>query len=104
MRDKFLNGINSGIKYYTIKDIEIDYFLPLVKEKFPQLTKLEIERIVLHGFRRMHSAIKYGCSITVNVRKYINCVMHIGVISLEPKRQIKYFANGMSKKLRKLEG
>lgn len=104
LRDKFLSGINSGIKYYTTKDIEIGYFLPLVKEKFPQLTQLEIERIVLHGFRRMHSAIKYGCSITINVRKYINCVMHIGMITLDPKRQIKFFAQRMGKKLRKLEG
>jgi hypothetical protein len=104
LKQKFLNGINSGVKYYSIKDVTINDFLPQVCEKFSDLTKTEVKKILVHGFRRMHSAIKYGCAISIQTKKNINCVAHIGAIYLKPDKQIKEYSVRRDKKLRKIEG
>ena len=104
LKQKFLTGINSGTKYYTIKDVTLEHFLPQVWEKFPELTKTEVKKLLLHGFRRMHSAIKYGCAISIQTKKNINCVAYIGAIYLKPDKQIKEYSIRRDKKLRKIEG
>jgi len=104
LKQKFLTGINSGIKYYSIKDVNIKDFLPQIYEKFSELSKTEVKKLVLHGFRRMHSAIKYGCAISIQTKKNINCVAHIGAIYLKPDKQIKEYSIRRDKKLRKIEG
>lgn len=104
LKKKFLDGINSGQKFYTIKDVTIDYFLPKICEKFSDLSKTEVKKIVLHGFRRMHSAIKYGCAISIQTTKNIDCVAHIGAIYLNPEKQIKEYSIRRDRKLRKIEG
>jgi hypothetical protein len=75
-----------------------------VRLKFSELGYMEVKRLVLHGFRRMHSAIKYGCPISIQVRKYINCVAHIGTIYLDPEKQISEYSRRRDRKLRKIEG
>lgn len=104
LKEKFLNGINSGVKFYSIRDITIQDFLPQVYEKFSELSNIEVKNLVLHGFRRMHSAIKYGCAISIQVKKYINCIAYIGAIYLNPEKQIKEYSTRRDKKLRKIEG
>lgn len=104
LKKKFLTGINSGVKYYTIKDVTIKDFLPQICNQFPELTKTEVKKILVHGFRRMHSAIKYGCAISIQTSKKINCVAHIGAIYLKPEKQIKEYSIRRDKKLRKIEG
>jgi len=104
LKQKFLTGINSGVKYYSIKDVTINDFLPKIHEKFSELSKIEVKKLVLHGFRRMHSAIKYGCAISIQTKKKINCVAHIGAIYLKPDKQIKEYSIRRDKKLRKIEG
>ncbi|MGV8961773.1 MAG: hypothetical protein ACOH2V_00060 [Candidatus Saccharimonadaceae bacterium] len=104
LKKKFLGGINSGTKYYSIKDVTIKDFLPEIYEKFSELTKTEVKKLVLHGFRRMHSAIKFGCAISIQTRKYINCVAHIGALYLKPDKQIHEYSVRRDKKLRKIEG
>jgi hypothetical protein len=73
LKKKFLKNINSGEKHYTTKDITIKEFLPAIQLKFSELSPAEVKRLVIHGFRRMHSAIKYGCPISIQTLKYINC-------------------------------
>lgn len=104
LKQKFLEGINSGTKFYTIKDVTIKDFLPQICEKFPELTKTEVKNLVLHGFRRMHSAIKFGCAISIQVKKYLNCVAHIGALYLKPDKQIREYSVRRDRKLRKIEG
>jgi hypothetical protein len=104
LKQKFLDGINSGVKFYTIKDVTIKDFLPQVCEKFSDLTNTEVKKLLAHGFRRMHSAIKYGCAISIQTKKNINCVAHIGAIYLKPDKQIKEYSIRRDKKLRKIEG
>jgi hypothetical protein len=104
LKKKFLTNVNSGEKYYTIRNITIKEFLPAVRLKFSELGYMEVKRLVLHGFRRMHSAIKYGCPISIQVRKYINCVAHIGTIYLDPEKQISEYSRRRDRKLRKIEG
>lgn len=102
LKKKFINGINSGIKYYSIKDITIYDFIDEVHAKFKELTKLEIKRILIHGFRRMNSAMIYGCAISINTSKYINCLAYIGKLSTNPETQIKEYSTRMDRKLRKI--
>lgn len=104
LKKKFLTGINSGIKYYTIKDITINDFIDDVHQKFNLLTKAEIKRLLLHGFRRMHSAIKYGCAISIVSTRNINCYAYIGKLTLIPDKQIKEYSLRRDRKLRRIEG
>jgi len=104
LKKKFLTGINTGIKYYSIKDVTIKDFLPKIYEKFPELTQTEVKKLVLHGFRRMHSSIKFGCAISLQTRKYFNCVAHIGALYLNPEKQIREYSSRRDRKLRKIEG
>ena len=103
LKKKFLDGINSGIKYYTIKDVTIDDFVDQVQAKFKGLTKLETKRILLHGFRRMHSSIKYGCYMTVASERF-SCFAFIGNLTLVPDKQIKEYSMRRDRKLRKIDG
>lgn len=102
LKKKFLNGINSGVKYNTVKDITINDFIDPVHEKFKELTKEEIKRLLVLGFRRLHSAMRYGCAITINTTKFINCYAYIGELSLNPEKQIKQYSSRKDKKLRKI--
>lgn len=103
LKQKFLNGINSGIKYYTIKDITIDDFIDEVHQKFSALNKNEVKKLLLLGFRRMHSAIKYGCYLTISSERF-NCFAFIGSITLIPDKQIKEYSMRRDRKLRKIDG
>lgn len=104
LKEKFLNGINSGTKYYTTKDFTLADILDDVHLKFPDLTKIEIKKLLAHGFRRMHSAIKFGCAISIIAKKHINCYAYIGGLTLTPAKQIKEYSVRRDRKLRKIEG
>lgn len=104
LKQKFLDGINSGEEYYTIKDFGINDIIDEVHEKFQDLTKDEVKKLVCHGFRRMHSAIKFGCAITINSTRFINCYAYIGTITKVPEKQIKEYSIKRDRKLRKIEG
>lgn len=103
LKKKFLEGINSGTKYYTIKDVTLEDFLDDVKLKFNEFSRSEIKKILLHGFRRMHSSIKYGCAISIISRRY-DILAYIGKLTLTPDVQIKQYSIRRDRKLRKIEG
>lgn len=104
MKSKFLKGVNSGVKYYTIKDLTINDVIDEVAERFVEIPKTELKNIILHGFRRMHSAIKFGCAISITTRRTMPCVAFIGKLSLVPEIQIKQYSIRRDRKLRKIEG
>ena len=104
LKSKFLSGINSGEKYYTTKDITLNDVIDEVYNKFDKIPKNELKNLVLHGFRRMHSAIKYGCAITIQATRSINCFVYIGKLTLIPDKQIKEYSIRRDRKLRKIEG
>jgi hypothetical protein len=70
LKKTFTDKINSEVKFYTIKDIELKEFRPLVYDKFPELSKTEINKILEIGFRRMNSAIKMGCALSFRTPRY----------------------------------
>lgn len=100
IKKKFLGKINSGEKFYTTKDLTVNDFIDQVAEKFTALSKSEVKRMVLHGFRRMHSAIMFGCTITINSTKFGNCYLFIGSIYLNPKKQIENYISRRDRKIR----
>lgn len=102
LKKKFLEKVNSGVKFNTIKDVTIDDFIDATHEKFTDLTKIEIKRLLIHAFRRIHSAMRFGCAITINTTKYINCYAYIGDLSLDPVKQIYQYSRRRDKKLRKI--
>lgn len=102
LKKKFIENINNGIKYYSTKDITIKDFIDDVHTKFSKLTKSEIEKLLKFGFRRMHSAIRYGCAITINTRKFTNCYIHIGNLYADPAKQLKEYSLRRDRKLRKI--
>jgi hypothetical protein len=104
LKRNFLDKINTGTKFYTTKDVTIEDFIDQVHEKFSDLTRIEIKKLLLHGFRRMHSAIKFGCAISISTRKYINCLAYIGKLTLTPEKNIKEYSIRRDRKLRKIEG
>jgi len=103
LKKKFLSKINSGEKFNTIKDLTINDFIDEVHTKFNSLTKKEVRDLLIQAFRRMHSSIKYGCAITINTTKFINCYAFIGNLSQVPEKQIQQYSRKMAKKLRKIE-
>lgn len=103
LKNKFIENINNGIKYYSIKDITIDYFLEDVYDKFPDLTRKELKNLILHGFRRLHSAMKFGCGITIGTRKFTNCYFYIGSLYSDEKRQVRDYVDKRDRKLRKIQ-
>lgn len=102
LKKKFLNGINSGIKYYTKTDFTIDDVLDEVYEKFYTIPPDEIRRIVIHGLRRMNSAIHYGCYITLASTNF-DLYAYIGTIPSNPEKRWKEYCVRRERKLRKID-
>ena len=102
LREKFIQNINNGIKYYTTEDFKINDIYHLIYEKFPEFTNKEIREIIKFGFGRMLSSIKYGCSCTLNTRRYGNCYVYIGKMLWEQRLQIENYKFRRDRKLRKI--
>lgn len=102
LKRKFLDKINEGEVFYSTKDFTVYDIIDKVYERFPEMKQKEILNIVLHGFRRMHSCIKYGCSVALSTTKYGNCYAFIGSISLDPKKQMKTYNLQKDRKLRRI--
>jgi hypothetical protein len=102
LKEKFLNKINEGIKFYSTKDITIHDVIDEVYEKFPHLEKKEVKALLLHGMRRMDVAMRRGCGITISTSKYGNCYFFIGALYSDPIRQVKNYVIKKDKKLRQL--
>lgn len=100
-KKQFLEGINTGTKYYTTKDVDINYFLPKVHEKYNTFKKGDLKKLILLGFRRMHAAIRYGCAVSIRSDEY-NFYLYIGSLSLDPKRNIREYTFRKDRKLRKM--
>ena len=102
LRRLFYGKINSGTTFNSIKDFSVNDILDNVSEKFPELSKKEIRKILILGFRRLHSAMRYGCAISINTSKFLNCIAYIGNINTNPEAQIKDYVKRRDKKLRKI--
>ena len=103
LKKKFINKVNSGEKLYTIKDFTIDDILDEIHVQFKELDKKELRRILVHGFRRMHSAIMYGCYISIATTRYINCYAFFGELLTNPVKQAQSYTFHKIKKLRKID-
>lgn len=101
-KSKFLEKINSGEKMYTIEDVQLEYFIPLVHKKFNRLSKSEVRKILYKGFYRMYYAIKQQCYIALKSDK-IGCVFFIGTYYKNWERQFAEYSFRMRKKLIKID-
>lgn len=104
LKRKFLSKINTGEKFYTVKDFTLNDVFDTVHSRFVDIPKGELKVLLLHGFRRMHSAIKFGCAITIAAQKNINCYAYIGKLTLTPDKQIREYSIRRDRKLRKIAG
>lgn len=102
LKRKFINKINSGEKFYTIRDFKIQDILEQIEYKFKDLTKSEILKIVSHGFRRLHSAMRFGCAISLIGERQGNVLAFIGNFTMDPKKQILDYSLKRDRKLRKI--
>lgn len=98
----FLKKINSGEKMYTIEDVHLDYFIPLVHEKFDKLSLGEVRRILYKGFYRMYYAIKQQCFVSIKSDK-LRSVFFFGTFYKDPERQFIEYTFRMRKKLIKID-
>lgn len=103
LKRKFLDYVNSGVKFYSIRDCHMSDFLLSVEKKFPHHTKDEIKKLIVHGIRRLHSVVKYGCAISMFHKKSIDCVFHLGFIYGDLGKQIRSYGMRWKKKLRRLD-
>ena len=103
LKKKFLSGINSGTKYYSIRDITLDDVIEEVHERYKEFSIPELKKLIIHGFGRMHSSIKFGCAISIISKRY-KCLAYIGSLNLTPDKQIKEYSIRRDRKLRKIEG
>lgn len=102
LKQKLINYTNQGVKLYSSRDFTINDILPQVCERFKELKKTEVKSLLLHGFRRLNSSIKYGCVIKINTTKFGNCYAYIGSLSLDPIKQIREYKKRRDRKLRKI--
>lgn len=102
LKKKFIHRINEGDSFYTTKNLTLKDILPEVYKRFPELTKKEVKSLLIHGFMRMNHCMKFGCAFTINTKKFYNCYVFIGKISLDPENQIKEFLVRRDRKLRKI--
>lgn len=103
LKKKFIEKVNSGEKLYTTKDFTLKDVLNDVHKEFKELDKDELYRILTHGLRRMHSAILYGCFISITAIKHINCYAFFGDLYTNEYKQAASFQFRMIRKVRKME-
>ena len=103
LKKKFLSGINSGTKYYSIRDITLDDVIEEVHERYKEFWIPELKKLIIHGFGRMHSSIKFGCAVSIISKRY-KCLAYIGSLTLTPDKQIREYSIRRDRKLRKIEG
>lgn len=103
IKHKFIDLINNGDKFYTTETFSLDEIVDPVHSIFPKLEKKEIRRLLLFGFRRLDSVIKFGCTFTFSTTQFINCYVHIGFIYLDPFRRRQHYLVRRSMKLRRVQ-
>lgn len=86
-----LERINSGDKMYTIKDVTLNYFIPIVANHFG-FTITESRRILFTGFFRIYSSLRRGCYVSLDSKHKLKSLFFIGRFHKDPEAQIKdYF-------------
>jgi nitrite reductase/ring-hydroxylating ferredoxin subunit len=103
LKEKFVNLINTGEKFYTTKSVTIHDFFDEVCEKFDKLDKEEVEYLLRFGFRRLVTCANHGCNFLLNTGKYLNCYVFIGLINLNKEKQLKNFSVKRDLKLRRIK-
>jgi hypothetical protein len=88
LKKKLIDKTNAGEKMYSVADLTFKDIFPIVCKRFDEIPVPEVRRILMHGFRRMHFAIRVGCFITIKVEALGNCFVHIGQISLKEKKYL----------------
>lgn len=89
-KNKLLERINSGDKMYSLKDINLDYFIPFVSDHF-KIDQNEIKRILYVGFYKMVSSIKRGCYVCLDSKK-LKSIFFVGGFYKNHIEQVKdYF-------------
>ena len=102
LRSRFYELINDGKKYYTIIEKNINDYLEEVNLEFPFYEREELKKLLVHGFRRMASALRYGCAMTFSSANYIKYNIHIGWLSSNRKRYLTQYSFTRTRKLRKV--
>ena len=80
-KKQFLDKVNSGESMYSIKDVNINHFMPQVYEKFPRMTKAELKKIINRGLY-LECITLLSNNVIFSMRsKVIDCTFFIGTIN-----------------------
>lgn len=66
-RDKIIEKVNSGFVYTNIKEREVDYYIPIIMEKFPGISKKDINYILSGCFKLLYLHIVYGVDVLLKM-------------------------------------
>ena len=102
LKKKFIEKINNGEKFYTTKQLTLNDFLPEVYSKFHKVPKAVLKELIKMGFRRMYTAVKAGCSISIQYNMEKRFIFHIGGVYTDPEKHIEHYSRTWSRKLRKI--
>lgn len=75
----FTNRINNGEKFYTIETKKYIEYLQEIEELYPSVSKSDIKKIIVLGFRRMDRIMRLSGAITIRSVEP-NVVLHIGFL------------------------
>lgn len=100
LKQKFLDKINEGTKFYSTKDIGLKDLIDEAYKEFYYLKKSEVKKLIVHGFRRMHVALSHGSWVTISTSKYGNCYFFIGTLYNDVKKQVRDYVKRRDTKLR----
>lgn len=101
MKQSFIDRINSGEVFYSIKDIRTKDILPDLKKIFPKLSKVVLGKITEYGFTRIFHAMKQQCSINV-CSKNFGLYTYIGRTAFDRAKWTKEYYFRMRMKLIKI--
>ena len=103
-KQKFIDKINSGFKYYTLKDErKLDYYIPQIIEKFPIFREKEVFNIIRYGFSRMFKMFRYGCNANFSAVRPIKNEFFMGKFHKDKYKYIKGYMRERDAKLRMIE-
>jgi hypothetical protein len=66
----------------------IDDIMEPIYKKYHFLERHEVRNLVLHGYRRLHSSTRFGCTAFLQATKY-KLYVYIGGIVFDKEAQFK---------------
>lgn len=97
-RDKIIEKVNSGFVYTNINEREVDYYIPIIMEKFPGISKKDINYILSECFKLLYLHIVYGTDVVLKMSTP-NSFAYFGFLTTNSMVFYTYYSKKLYKKL-----